>query len=32
MTVSMTIASRYYWPEIEEEEQEEFELPAPLQQ
>ncbi|KAF8947358.1 Anaphase-promoting complex subunit 2 [Haplosporangium gracile] len=32
MTVSTTIASRYYWPEIEEEEEEVFELPAPLQE
>ncbi|KAF9134926.1 Anaphase-promoting complex subunit 2 [Mortierella sp. 14UC] len=32
MAVSTTITSRYYWPEIEEEEQEEFELPAPLQE
>ncbi|KAF9097263.1 Anaphase-promoting complex subunit 2 [Mortierella sp. AD031] len=31
MAVSTTIASRYYWPEIEEEE-EEFELPTPLQE
>ncbi|KAK3837517.1 MAG: anaphase promoting complex subunit 2 [Linnemannia gamsii] len=32
VAVSTTIASRHYWPEIEEEEQEEFELPAPLQE
>ncbi|KAF9127957.1 Anaphase-promoting complex subunit 2 [Linnemannia schmuckeri] len=32
MTVSTTIASRYYWPEIEAEEEGEFELPTPLQE
>ncbi|KAG0279231.1 Anaphase-promoting complex subunit 2 [Linnemannia exigua] len=32
MAVNTTIASRHYWPEIEEEEQEEFELPTPLQE
>ncbi|KAG0285062.1 Anaphase-promoting complex subunit 2 [Linnemannia gamsii] len=32
MTVSATITSRYYWPEIEEDEDEEFELPTSLQE
>ncbi|KAF9903822.1 Anaphase-promoting complex subunit 2 [Linnemannia zychae] len=32
IAVSTTITSRYYWPEMEEEEQEEFVIPVPLQE